>query len=244
MPFTKAEHDEHNERVSMVKASLSLTRMAKLPRCPAKARNRARKLGPPHTDEKHVCDECRCQKTAGEGTTHYGVGYCKKHERHRPIEEGKRIAYMQAYAIQQGFPDHPYRYMDVGEYSKEIQKRADECKGVQSSREEIIVLRSQIQNVLNAINGEKDMTSKGRFGLEEASDIEKITLLTKLTSALGALTKVELAITDDKYVPVEQVMTWIAAFVRVIEQKVPVELFSEIIEEVKQIPQPKPGRRK
>jgi hypothetical protein len=58
------------------------------------------------------------------------------------------------------------------------------------------------------------------------------------------MVKLEFQVTDDKYIPIEQVMTWISAFIRIIEQKVPKELYAEIIDEVKKVPQPKPGRGK
>ena len=149
----------------------------------------------------------------------------------------------QANAIQQGYPDKPYRYLDNSEYAKEIQKRADECEGIMSAREEAIIIQTQIQRLLKEMDKDT-FTESTKNGPQPASDGYKVTLLTRLTTAYANLAKLEFQITDDRYVPVEQVMSWIAAFVRIIEQKIPKELYNEIIEEVKKVPQPRSGRRK
>lgn len=217
-----------------------------LPKCPAKGMKLARRLGPPHTDVGHICQECRCKQTAGGGTTHFGVGYCYTHEKLYSKEMNERVAMNQAHAIQQGYPDKPYRYLDNKDYAEAIAKKADECEGVLHSREEAIVIQSQIQRVLNSLNGTGEVTERvGKDGdLEDASDEVKIKLLARLTTAYSQLAKLELAISDDKYVPIEQVMAWISAFVRIIEQKTDEETYNEILKEVKKVPQPRPGRKK
>lgn len=217
-----------------------------LPKCPAKNWSKAKRLGEPHTKSLHVCQECRCGATAGAGTSHFGVGFCFRHEKRQGKEINERVAMDQAHAIQQGYPDKPYRYLNNKDYADEIAKKADECEGVLHSREEAIVIQTQIQRVLNSLNGTEQLTERvGKEGiLEDASDEVKIKLLSRLTTAYSQLAKLELAISDDKYVPIEQVMAWISAFVRIIEQNTDEETYNEILKEVKKVPQPRPGRKK
>jgi hypothetical protein len=226
-------------------AALGLPSTHKLPKCPHRSWRKAVKLGAPHTDAGHVCNECRCDKSAGTGTPHVGVGYCYIHERRHPKRVNQEVATNMANAIQQGYPDKPYRYIDNSEYAEEIQRKADECETVLSAREEAIVIQTQIQRLIKEMSDpNSSFTESTKNGPQPASDGYKIAILTKLTATYATLAKLEFQITDDRYVPVEQVMSWIASFVRIIEQKIPKELYDEIIEEVKKVPQPRSGRRK
>ena len=241
---TKEEQRERRARGVSAARALGLTSRTILPKCPCKSVSRARNLGAPHNEAGHSCQECRCIHTAGAGTSHYGVGPCHAHERAMGKKVAEKMIMAQAYAIQRGYPDKPFRYLDTSEYSAEIHSAAEKCKNVITVREELSVIQVQLQEILDAINGKRSFTESSKNGPVEASDGYKVTLLTKLTKAICDMVKLEFQVTDDKYIPIEQVMTWISAFIRIIEQKVPKELYAEIIDEVKKVPQPKPGRGK
>ena len=93
--------------LAAIRKILGLPSWARFPRCSAKSKTFVAKREAEgdfsHSEKKHICDECRCQTTAGMGTIgnfyglgehtgHYGCGWCRVHERHRPRSQGERYA--------------------------------------------------------------------------------------------------------------------------------------------------------
>lgn len=93
--------------IASIRKILGLPSWARFPRCSAKSKWFVRKREEAgdfsHSDRKHICDECRCTNTAGMGTYgnfyglgdhtgHYGCGWCRVHEKHRPRSQAEQYA--------------------------------------------------------------------------------------------------------------------------------------------------------
>lgn len=206
-----------------------------------------------HSGDKHICDECRCGRTAGQGTEHYGIGFCFEHENccGASRRNNTLVAENQKEAILQGYPDKVYKYQSNDKYMDKIREVAEESGGMTDLREEMILLRSKLQELVNEFEG----TNKGNLteGYDKDGRVRAMTdatyykLLGDLTVKLARLTSVNLTVTESDYVHVDQVNIWFAQVIRIIQQSLEAENkeeYDSIIEQIKVVPQMTKGRIK
>lgn len=239
-----------------IKQSLGLDADHPFPRCPGKSKTKVRKFEAKgdfsHSGNKreHICPECRCERVAGWGTRHYGVGYCFYHD----MDKGRKLAKSMTIALQQGYPLAPLKYQSESEYIESIRRMAEQANGRLDLSEEIILLRSHLQEVeaLWKDDKEKKLTMKVGQGTAPMSDDVKIGLLVKLTEAISKLSADTYRITESDYVHVDEIKTWLYSIWLCITKNIqkmivgelsPNTLQEAIQNEFKQIPLPKVGRR-
>jgi hypothetical protein len=239
-----------------IKASLCLDADHPFPRCGAKDMKKVKafeKAGDfSHSGgrREHICDKCRCTRVGGYGTKHYGVGYCYYHD----YDKHRRVAKTMAIALQQGYPLAPLKYQSESEYIESIRKMAEQANGRLDLSEEIILLRSHLQEVeaLWKDDKEKKLTMKVGMGVAPMSDDVKIGLLVKLTEAISKLSTDTYRITESDYVHVDEIKTWLWSIWQCVTKNIqkmivgelnPNNLQEAIQAEFKLIPLPKVGRR-
>ncbi len=197
-----------------------------------------------HSEKNHSCDLCRCKKTAGVGTEHYGVGYCYNHDQGIRTGKSALISRNMKIAAQQGYPDEPWRYQTDDKYLSKIREDALHAKEFLSLKEEMLLLKSNLQKVVDSWTERGGFTEMYRGVPIEASDETKTTVLTKLTDSVGKLARIHLDVTSEDYVHIEEVKIWLSEFIRIIENAVSEEQFGKIVTEIKEVPQPMTGKRK
>ena len=240
-----------------IKHSLSLDADHPLPRCPAKTNTFVKKqeeagdFSHSGTRRKHICEKCRCKLTAGWGTKHYGVGYCYWHD----TDNHRRVSKSMAIALQQGYPLDPIKYKSDSEYIEAIRKMAEDAKGVLGLREELVLLRSHLQEVevLWKKQGAEAMTMKTAHGSMPMSDDVRLDKLVKLTTAISKLSRDTYVITESDYVHIDEVKVWLWMIWQCVQKNIGKLISSElkaedleaaIQKEFKEIPVPKSGRSK
>lgn len=123
---------------------------AKLPRCPAKSRSKVKSFEAKgdfsHSDVKHFCHECACNRVAGWGTIHYGWGWCKSHEKGMRKSKAGQFAESHLQALQQR---HPFSYRDAERWVDQVQVESDDAMAVLNLRAEIDVIRASLQEILS-----------------------------------------------------------------------------------------------
>jgi hypothetical protein len=220
------------EEIKKIKHSMGLRSRDPLPKCPAKNVRRAKELGEAHQGERHRCGDCQCKHVAGYGTAHYGIGYCVYHENAKPYKgSAAEVAHAQKIAVQQGYPDHVYRYLSKDKKLSEIREAAAKAQGRHDLVEEIIVLKASLQKYLNQLD-DKDSISDAN-----------ITSLARLTTSIAKLAKVELSITNLDYVHKDEVKTWLYQILRLIQDEVKdLQLQERILRQLTNIPKPNAGK--
>lgn len=235
----------NKESVRKAKHALGIPSRVKLPRCLGKSLTKVKqfeKVGDmTHSDPKHICDECRCKFKAGLGTSHLGMGYCITHEQSLQYRKvAKKVASEHKIAIQQGYPDKAYQYAaaDPDGYVAEIRKISEDAGGMTDLREDIIVVRSEIQKILDSYkSGDfkvrvKKVEGAGAMRTEEfiqvdADDKEKVKALTDLMRVLSKLSIDNLKLTEDDVVTHDQVKIWAAGTVNLVERMAPDKEFRD-----------------
>lgn len=200
-----------------------------------------------HDDPGHICDECRCRFTAGYGTSHLGVGYCIVHDRDlRYVKHARQVMEAQKIAIQQGYPEKAWRYAvtDPDGYVAEIRKAAEDAQGSLDLREEVVLVRSEIQRLLkDCENGEfRVRVGSPRDGYEyvRADDMEKAKVLNALVRSLSRISVDNLRLTEDEMVSKDRLKVWAAGTISIIERMAPdkrfrdefVEQFAKLFEDL------------
>lgn len=202
-----------------IKRSLRIRQNDPLPRCMARSKDAAEKLGPEHQKRGHVCEECRCKHIAGYGTKHYGYGLCFYHEKPDHLQKAARIMADQQRALTMaGYPDKVFKYQTNDEKLSDIREAADAAQGRHQLKEELVVLRMLLQRLLRQIDTRND-------GVEDPSELQEIGAadilnVTRLTTTISKLAAIELQVTDSDYVHQDEVKRWIFQVVRAIEELV------------------------
>jgi len=200
---------------------------------------------------QHICDFCRCKKTAGWGTTHYGTGMCYWHD----VDVGRKVSKSMAIAMQQGYPLNPIKYKSDRDYIEEVRKMAEAAHGRLDLGEDLNVLRAHIQEMekLWEAKGEDAMTMKTKDGAAEMTDDVKLTHLTKLIKAVSDLSRNAYVIEESDYVHIDEVKQWLWAIYKMVDDKCKRLITGELDQndllasfqgELKNISMPKTGRRK
>jgi hypothetical protein len=198
----------------------------------------------------HVCNDCRCQRTAGWGTKHFGVGYCWYHD----IDSARRLAKAQTIALRQGYPLDPIRYKSDSVFIEDVRRQAEDSGNVLSMRDELIVLRTHLQEFEKywRTTGVDHLTMKTARGEERMTDDVKLLSLVRLTNAISRLSRDQYVITEADYVAVDEVKTWFWAIIQALERNHRKLLSSELdkkdflaamMHDLREIPQPKTGRK-
>jgi len=222
------------DEIKKIKLSLRLRANDPLPKCPAKCGNKAKKLGAPHTDAGHRCNQCDCGHVAGMGTKHYGVGYCVFHENAKAYKgSSEEVAHRQKVALQQGYPDQLYKYKSTDETFKEIREAAEKAQGRHQLREEVVVLRGALQKYIKQID-EK---------VHQHITDDNVNSLARLTTSIAKLARVELDVTDVDYIHKDEVKSWLYAILRAVQEEITdPEEQKKLLERLVKIPDPTTGR--
>jgi hypothetical protein len=242
-----------------IRQSLGLYQCHPFPRCVGKDFRKVKKFEKQgdfsHSGHraKHICDACRCKRTAGWGTKHFGVGFCYYHD----VDRARLVAKSMTIALQQGYPLDPIKYKSDSEFIAEVRRMSEKSKGVLGMREELILLRTHLQEV-EALWKEQDpakkltmRTAKGEA--VEMTDDVKLTHLVKLSEAISKLSRDQYIITEYDYVSIDEVRTWLWALWQSVEKNIDKTITGEmnvndlkiaIQHEWREIPLPKGGRKK
>lgn len=155
---------EKMSQLRKAKRSLGLRDCDILPRCGHKLRNKIRKFEESgdfsHSDEKHRCPECTCQRTAGFGTKsgskigkHLGVGWCYLHEKKHADRVCRVRATKQRDAIRAGYPMNALENLNPKELQTRIESEASEANELISLRENQKTIVDLGNQILECING-------------------------------------------------------------------------------------------
>lgn len=243
--------------IRKIKLSLGIRSACKLPRCVGKNLTFVRRVEKEgdhsHSAIDHMCGKCRCKHIAGTGTVHYGVGLCIFHELTERYARYKvKIAEEHKMALQQGYPDHVYLYKSDNKALEEIRQAAEEAGDQMSLREELNLLRANMQD-LQSVMGSKKLSMKSGESTADMTDDVRIRLITSLATAIGKLTEQQLVITESDYVHADDVRVWLFNIWKLIEdtctkmvrgQIDPNDFIKTIKPDFVRIVMPKTGRRK
>jgi hypothetical protein len=229
--------------VKKAKDSLGIPAKVKLPRCMGKAAGKVKAFESAgdytHTPDSHICEECRCSFRAGFGTSHLGIGYCIVHDNARGNKnKAKQVAEAHKIAIRQGYPDRAYQYAVANPegYVAQIRQAAEDAGGMTDLREDIIVVRQEVQKILDSYKQRefnvrvKQVSGTGPTRIEEfidvpADDIEKTKALTALMRVLSKLSVDNLKLTEDNVVTHDQVKIFAAGTINLVERMAPSDEF-------------------
>lgn len=204
------------------------------------------------TQKNHVCNLCRCERVAGWGTTHYGVGYCYYHD----IDAARPMAKAQTIALRQGYPLDPIKYKSDSAYIEDIRRQAEASGNVISLRDDLVLLRTHIQEFeqfWREADPAKQLRMKTAHGAAPMTDDVKVSCLTKLTNSISRLSRDQYVITEQDYVAIDEVKTWFWSIIQALERncrkmlagEMPMKDFqSAMMRDLREIPQPKQGRRR
>jgi hypothetical protein len=220
------------EEIKKIKASLNLRMNDPLPKCPAKCTRKAKELGGEHLEAGHRCGECMCNHVAGMGTVHYGTGYCVFHENAKKYKgSAEEVQHRQKVACQQGYPNKIYEYQTKDDRLADIREAAEAAQGRHQLREEVVVLRSILQKYL------KQMEDFDHVSLDN------ITGVTKLSTSIAKLARVELDVTDSDYIHKDEVKSWLYKILRAVQEEVTdLKEMDSLLKRLSKIPEPTTGR--
>ncbi len=241
-----------------IKRSLNIERNEPFPRCRGKMQAKVRKFekkgdfSHSGTARAHLCNECRCNRVAGWGTSHYGVGYCWYHD----LDNARSFAKSQTIALRQGYPLDPIKYQSDSEYIDDVRRQAEASGNVLSVRDDLALLRTHLQefeNFWRTADPAKQLTMKTAHGSAPMTDDVKITCLAKFMSAISRLNRDQYIITEQDYIAVDEIKTWLWAIYQALERNHRKLLSSELdakdfmtamTRELKEIALPKAGRKR
>jgi hypothetical protein len=204
-----------------------------------------------HSGKDHVCPDCRCSKVAGAHTEHYGLGKCFDHENCLGASRRNNQLTLEAQkeAITQGYPDKVYRYESGNTFIERVRQRAEESGGMQDLGEELNVLRGHMQKLMSDFEG-RDRLTEGydKHGCPlDMTDATYMKLINQTATVVAKLSATNLNITEADYVHVHQVNIWFANVIRILQRALEGEypdVYKEIIEQIKNVPQLVKGRMK
>ena len=129
---------------------LDLPPSVAFPRCPAKSRSKIKMLAksgePDHADPKHFCEDCCCKYIAGQGTDHYGIGFCYHHEKGTRGQWCGEVAKRHHEVVRTG--RNPAQYFDPKGYIEQMSEEVEKEKSNAELRTEIDLIRGHMQELL------------------------------------------------------------------------------------------------
>lgn len=236
-----------------IRRSLGMRHDELFARCRGKNRKflraREREGDTSHSAKAHICDECRCKRVAGTYTGHYGVGYCYDHEGVTGMTKHKAdlMVQTQKTAMRMGLPDNFYKYKTNQAFIKEIREAAEAAGGTTDLREEVNVLRTLSQDLLDKFQGNTGLTEgyDKEGNPKDMTDATYYKLMSQLMTSVGKLTKDNLTVTEHDYIHVDQMNIWFAQVIQLLRQHVEPaypDVYTDLIEGIKLIPTMKKGR--
>ena len=243
---------DDNEQTK-IKRSLNMKQSDRFARCRGKSRVRVKRFeamgDDTHSAKDHICEECRCRYVAGNGTDHYGVGYCYRHEGVTGMTKkaSETMVAVQKEAIMQGYPDRVYKYKTNQAWIDDVRRSAEEAGGTTDLREEVNVLRTMAQELMSKFQ-DRDRMTEGydKEGIaREMTDATYYKLLSTLMTSVGKLTISNLTVTEHDYVHVDQVNIWFAQVIQLLRQHVESahpDIYEDMVTGIKLIPTMKKGR--
>jgi hypothetical protein len=239
-----------------IRQSLNMRDNQKFWRCKGKSRVRVEafeKAGDmSHSAQGHVCEECRCRKVAGMHTDHYGIGYCWWHDNAKGMTD-RRIQEMKdctMTAIRQGYPDRVYKYESNNAFLERVRQASEEAGGMTDLREELITLRGMVQELIGNFEKNRRELIEGYDAEGMSKPMTDATYFKLVTGGLESIARISeknLKITEQDYVHVDQVTTWFASILRLLQRYVQPEseeTYNKVVEEIKLLPSVKRGRIK
>jgi len=240
-----------------IKRSLNIETQEPFPRCRGKMQVKVRafeKKGDfshSGTARAHLCNDCRCKRISGWGTTHYGVGYCWYHD----IDASRGFSKTQAIAMRQGYPLDPINYKSDSEYIDDVRRQAADSGNVLSLRDDLVLLRAHLQEFEKFWReaGPNELKMKTAHGASKMTDDVKIACLTKLVNAVSRLSRDQYVITESDYIAVDEIKTWFWSIIQALERNCRKLVAEEIdkkdflpamMRDLREIPMPKQGRKK
>jgi hypothetical protein len=241
-----------------IKRSLNIERNEPFPRCRGKMQKKVKEFekkgdfshsGTPRT---HLCNDCRCKRVSGWGTTHYGVGYCWYHD----VDSARSFSKSQAVALRQGYPLDPIHYKSDSEYIDDVRRQASDSGNVLSLRDDLVLLRTHLQEFeqfWREADPAKQLRMKTAHGAAPMTDDVKVACLTKLVNSVSRLSRDQFVITESDYIAVDEVKTWFWAIIQALERNCRKLVAEEIdkkdflpamMRDLREIPMPKTGKRK
>lgn len=235
-----------------IKRTLGLKRYDKFPKCPCRSNKRMEKakLAGEMCEDcmkpgKSPCEKCRCTRIAGSGTEHYGVGFCYDHEGGRRRKVADHFAKNHAIAMQQGYPLKPVRYKSANEILVDIQEDEVEARAKMSTMAELDMLRSKMQELESKLYEREEKPTVYKNGkLMDASDEDVINMVTKLAKGIGDLAKINLDVTEQDYIHINEIKLWLSAVVNMTRAEFKDgDSFEQWLRKFMEIPQPQAGRQ-
>ena len=236
-----------------IRLTLCMERDQLFPKCPVKDFKKVKEFeekgdySHSGSRKRHICPECRCARVAGSGTFHYGVGCCYKHDGDGAIKTAQAMTT----ALQQGYPLNPIKYRSDSAYIDEVRKMAEESQGTLNLREELVLLRSHLQEVEKLWKSD-ELTMKSGNQTVPMSDDVKIDRLVKLTEAISKLSRDTYIITESDYLHIDNAKIWLWNIWCCVQKNIKKVTTGElelkdlelaIQQEFKQIPLPRVGRK-
>lgn len=205
----------------LIRRQLGLGKSGALPRCPARSRKRVLEFlsegDATHDAPGHLCHLCGCLMVAGHGTDHYGYGYCHLHERISMKVRGAKCTEQANLTHRRALIErHPGVYRDQGRFADMIRREAEEAQELLSLREEIQIMRGEVQKVILRSQGmEKDDEGREVFlteyidgELKRMSDRTMLSIMPRLITAVGKVAKTEFEMQLDKMISDPQFKLW------------------------------------
>jgi hypothetical protein len=239
-------------KLHSAKRSLGLPKYAELPRCNHKIKKKVAAFEAKgdfsHSSKRHICPECCCQRVAGFGTKHVGVGWCLRHEKAYSFRARRLREEAMADNIRKGFPVNAMEVRSPEEHMKELERQADESRSILSMREDFKTATEFVAELVEVVRtGQRPdgsrFTEKFKDGSGSASDITLIETMIKLMDLKTKQAKIELEIQEDQYVSIDETRIFYAEVFRLIRTVVSDEQFQEIIKLVSRVPNPRTGRK-
>lgn len=226
-------HRPNNAQIMKIRKLLCMTTKQKFLKCQARNLCLAKRLDAElgyrfHGMPGHVCKECRCKHTAGSGTHgdfygigentgHYGVGWCKNHEKLSRRVPSVRYARECMEALQQLGRSTSNT---MGDFIEIIKDEAEIFSMTDQVRKASSLILEQLEE-FKKICAEGSLTVKGKHGPEEASDVARIRLACEVAKTIASITKSELDIASKRMIPVEEVVMRIKNEMDLIRRFVP-----------------------
>jgi len=137
-----------------IKRKLGLKQSAPFRKCPAIVARRIQAFEAAgnydHSDKDHSpCAECGCRRTSGEGTDHFGWGWCEDHERGRRKGHAKRFAENDLTSQQQR---HPRAFRNAQNFISLKVKTGDEADAEFDLLPELVAVKNSISEFFNYIS--------------------------------------------------------------------------------------------
>lgn len=187
-----------SKNYQMINRKLGRPPNASQVKCPAKSRQKVRKLkeekGEDHSGESHFCNECACGNTAGKNTTHPGYGWCEIHERGKNKDECMAFAEKHKLAIQ---AREEFETRDVEQWIATTKEKGEFASHTVELTRELQVARDLLKQLIETLQKRDTLTEYVNGKLVPMSDKTVMEMTTKMLTAINRLGVSEHQMTTD-----------------------------------------------